>query len=165
MPRFALLSDTAVPFYMPLSPWRRVSYTVNFVWTAIFYFRHGGHEGCLHYLAASLAIIVALVGSVLLLRQRDLSRDPQPEEAVCSYRTALANEFERQFKKERLILMLLFGGGILPGALLFFGHLFKYRSADQESLAAGALFAIFLGVGMRMYLRVANAVRSQLKDT
>jgi hypothetical protein len=46
------------------------------------------------------------------------------------------------------MLILLFGGGILPGVLLFFGHLFRYRSADPELLAAGALFAVLLMAGL-----------------
>src|SRR5689334_8569164 len=114
-PRFALVEGAAVPFYMPLSPWRRVSYLLGFVWTAIFYVRQGSSEGWLYYTAASLAVAVAVVGTVLVLWQRDRSRTLQLEESVSSYRTALANEFESQFRKERRILMLLLGGWVAPG--------------------------------------------------
>jgi hypothetical protein len=108
VPRFALTEDSAVPFYMPLSRWRRLAYGAAFVCTVAFSLQSLGHGSWPEYVATSISVLTALIGIGLLLWQRDGSPTPNPEECVDSYRTALTNEFERQFKTERLIVILLF---------------------------------------------------------
>ena len=160
VPRFALTEDSAVPFYMPLSRWRRGAYGAAFVCTVAFSLQSLGHGSWPEYVPTSISVLAALIGIGLLLWQRDGSPTPNPEECVDSYRTALTKEFERQFKTERLMVIVLFAGWIAPGALHFVNH----HSADFLSWVAAAVLAVLLTAGVRMHVRAANSVRSRLND-
>jgi len=161
-PTFALLDDLTVPMYEPLSPWRRVGHLIGFAWMATFYWRHGWEEGWLQRVAAWAAVIIGVVGVFLVLRQRDRSRTPQPEESVNSYRGALADEFERQFRAERRILLLLWGGWLAVGAVWSYGHI-SAQGFDWGEIAFLVILFLFLAWAAAMYARTAAAVRSRLR--
>jgi hypothetical protein len=160
-PRFLLLKDSTVPDYMPLSWGRRVSYLVGFFWAARQYW-HGGRDGSWPVYMSWLGFILAIAGSILVLRERNRSRQPCPEESVQSYRQALADEFERQFKGERRILLLLLAGWVLVGVLQTVANIAGEGTIHASALAFPGVLILVLLAGVRMYYRAANVVRSRL---
>ncbi|MBZ5594702.1 MAG: hypothetical protein LAP39_20855 [Acidobacteriia bacterium] len=160
-PRFSLLEDSIVPDYLPLSWGRRVSYLVGFFWVATQYW-HGARDGSWPVYMSWLGSILAIAGSVLVLRERNRSRQPCPEESVQSYRRALADEFDRQFKGERRILLLLLAGWVLVGVLRAMATLAREGTIHASALALPAVLILLLLAGVRMYYRAANVVRSRL---
>jgi hypothetical protein len=106
-----------------------------------------------------------VAGLCLVLAQRDQTHEPRVEEDIQSYRTALVNEFERQFGAERRILFLLCGGSIAVSSLWAAAEVLERQPPDLAAMAAPVLvigFIIFWGG--RMYRRAADAVRSRLKE-
>lgn len=164
-PRFGLLEDMTVPVFAPLSPWRRVSYAVWSVCVAWSFWRDGHGPGVLHQAADWTALIVGIAGVVLLLAQRDRTHEPQPEENLQAYRTALASEFERQFGIEKRILWLLCGGSIAVSSMHAAAQVLERRPPEWSELAAPVLvIGLIWWAGARIYRRAANAVRAQLKS-
>jgi hypothetical protein len=163
IPRFGLLEDLTVPVYAPLSPWRRVSYAVGFVSLISFYWRVGHAPDWLRQAMGWTALIVGLAGAVLALAQRDRTHEARPEESIQSYRTALVNEFERQFKNERRILFLLCGGSIAVSSLYAVARVLESQPPEYSELAGPVLVIGFIIWGARMYRRAVDAVRSRLK--
>lgn len=164
MPQFGLLEDLTVPVYAPLSPWRRVSYAVWSISLISFYWRAGHAAAWLHRATGWTALIVGLAGAALALLQRDRTHQPQPEESLHSYRTALVNEFERQFKIERRILILLCGGSIAVSSLYAVARMLERQPPEYIELAGPVLVIGFVIWGAVMYRRAADAVRSRLKE-
>ena len=163
-PRFGLLDDMTVPVYAPLSPWRRVSYAV---WAASlpFYYWRGGHASSWFSWATGwTALVVGVAGLCLVLAQRDRTHEPQPEESLQSYRTALVNEFERQFKNERRILFLLCGGTIAVSSLYAVARMLERQPHEYSELAGPVLVIGFIIWGARMYHRAADTVRFRLTE-
>jgi hypothetical protein len=160
-PRFLLLEESTVPNYMPLSWGRRASYLVGFFWAATHYW-HGGRNGSWPVYMSWIGLVLAITGSVLVLRERNRSRQPSPEESVQSYRQALADELERQFKGERRILLFLLAGWVLLGVLRTIATITKEGTIHVSTLAFPAVLILLLLAGLRMYYRAANVVRSRL---
>lgn len=161
VPRFSLLEDSAVPDYMPLSWGRRASYLVGFFWAATQYW-HGGRDGSWPVYLSWLGFVIAISGSVLVLRERNRSRQPRPEESVQAYRQALGDEFERQFRGERRILLFLLAGWVLVGVLRTMAAIAKEGIIHAGTLVFPAALILLLLAGLRMYYRAANVVRSRL---
>jgi hypothetical protein len=163
VPKFRLIDDATMPFYTPLSLGRRISYAVGLIWMVVFVWRDGG-TGWLHYVAVGIAVALALAGLGVLLRSQDLSQVPQPEETISSYRSAIANEFRRQFRIERLIVVLLFGGLTAVSALDLIGKLLVGGAVDMGLIAVMAFSIAALSVGKRLSVRAAKSVLSRLTD-
>jgi hypothetical protein len=161
VPRFSILEDSTAPDYMPLSWGRRVSYLVGFSWAATQYW-HGGRDGSWPVYMSWFGFILAIAGSILVLRKRNRSRQPCPEESVKSYRQALSDEFERQFKGERRILLLLLAGWVLVGVLETMATIAREGTTRASALVFPAVLILLLLAGVRMYDRAANVVRSRL---
>jgi len=162
-PRFGLLEDMTVPVYAPLSLWRRVSYAVGFVSLIPFYWRVGHAPVWLRQATGWTALIVGLAGVALVLTQRDRTHEPQPEESLQSYRAALVNEFERQFRIERRILFLLCGGIIAVSALHAVAGVLERQPPEYIELAGPVLVIGLFIWGARTYRRGTDAIRSRLK--
>jgi hypothetical protein len=163
VPRFGLLEDMTVPVFAPLSPWRRVSYAVWAASLPFYYWRGGPASGWFSLATGWTALVVGLAGVCLALVQRDRTHEPRPEENIQSYRTALVNEFERQFKNERRILFLLCGGSIAISSLYAVARVLERQPPEYSELAGPVLVIGFIIWGTRMYRRAADAVRSRLK--
>jgi hypothetical protein len=164
VPRFGLLEEMTVPVFAPLSPWRRVSYAVWSTCIAWSFWRDGHGPGWLHQATGWTALIVGLAGLVLALAQRDRTHEPQPEENIQWYRTALVNEFERQFRIERRILFLLCGGSIAVSSLWATAQVLERQPSNWSELVGPVLVIGLLLWGARMYRRAVDAVRSRLKE-
>jgi hypothetical protein len=163
-PQFGLLEDMTVPVFAPLSPWRRVSYALWSACIAWSFWREGHGPGWLHQVTGWTALIVGLAGVYLALAQRDRTHEPRPEEDIQSYRTALVNEFERQFRAERRILFLLCGGSIAVSTLYAAAQVLERQVPEYSELAGPVLVIGFIIWGGRMYRQAADAVRSRLKE-
>lgn len=163
-PRFGLLEDMTVPVFAPLSPWRRVSYAAGFACLAFSFWHEGYAPGWLHQAAAWTAIAAGLAGAVLALVQRDRTHETQPEESIQSYRTALRNEFERQFRIEKRILLLLCGGYIAVSSLWAAAKVVEHQPLTPVELAGLVFLVGLVIVGARIYHRAADAVRARLKS-
>jgi hypothetical protein len=96
-----------------------------------------------------------------VLRERNRSRQPCPEESVHSYRQALADEFERQFKGERRILLLLLAGWVLVGFLRAMASIARPGTVHASAFTFPAILILLLA-GVGMYYRATNVVRSRL---
>jgi hypothetical protein len=164
VPKFRLIDDATTPFYMPLSRGRRISYGAGLIWMALFVWRGHGTEWP-HYAAIAIAVALAVTGLSVLARSQDRSRTSQYEETVSSYRSAVASEFDRQFRIEKLIVFLLFGGMIAVSFVELLGTLLIRGSVDARPIGMAAFGVGALIVGMRLATRSAKAVISQLKDT
>lgn len=163
-PRFGLLEDMTVPVFAPLSPWRRVGYALLSVCIAQSFWRGGHGPGLLHQVAGWTALVVGTAGIVLVLAQLDRTHEPRPEENIQWYRTALVNEFERQFRAERRILFLLCGGIVAVSSLYAVAQVLECQPPEYSELAGPVLVIGFIIWGARMYRRAADAVRSRLKE-
>lgn len=163
-PRFGLLEDMTVPVFAPLSPWRRVSYVVWAANLPFYYWRGGDASGWFSRATGWTALVVGAAGLCLVLAQRDRTHEPQPEEDTQSYRTALVNEFERQFRIERRILFVLCGGSIAISSLWAAAEVLERQPPDHAAMAAPVLVIGLILWGARMYRRAADAVRAQLKS-
>jgi hypothetical protein len=163
VPSFASTPDSALPFYNPMSRARRIAYTVGFVWTPVFWWRGRAGESWLEQLPAWFAIVVALCGLMMLLRQRRLLNAPNPEEGVSSYRRSLAEEIERQFRAERRVVSLLFGGMVATGFLRLAGHYSAHGTIGSDALAVMAFGVVALSVGGVLSFRAEKAILSRLR--
>jgi hypothetical protein len=141
-----------------------VSYALWSAWIAWSFWRDGHGPGLLHQVTGWTALVVGLAGVCLALVQRDRTHEPRPEADIQSYRTALVNEFERQFRIEKRILLLLCGGSIAGSSLYAAAQVLERQPPDYSELAGPVLVIGLLIWGARMYRRGTDAVRSRLKE-
>jgi len=161
VPRFELLEDSTVPDYMPLSGGRRAGYVVGLLWTAM-QFWQGGREGNWPEYVAWTGLAASVAASVLVLWERDRSPAPNPAETIQTYREALSDEFDRQFRRERRIFLGLLGAWVLVLILRTAADTLKHGTLHPGDVVLPVLAILFIIAGLRMYYRAARAVRSRL---
>jgi hypothetical protein len=164
VPQFGLLEDLTVPVFAPLSPWRRGSYAAWAVGVAGLAWRDRHGPGTLHAVLVWMVFAAAVAGIVFALAQRDRSPDPKPEETLVAYRKAMRAEFDRQFRIERSILVLLCGASVAGSCLAPLAVLLGNAPMRYHDIPGLVAVIVLILWGRRMYNRAARAARENLQS-